>query len=429
MRPGDTLGPYRVEGKLGEGGMGAVFRARDPRLDRPVAVKLLLDEAAGDPSRRERFLLEARAIAALAHPNIVTIYSVEEDAGRVFLTMEYVEGRTIAALIPAGGMALDRLLALAIPLADAIAAAHQKSIVHRDLKPSNVMVSHDGRVKVLDFGLAKLLDPSTVDGAVTMAAPAPITADGVVLGTIAYMAPEQAEGRLVDHRADIFALGVILYEMATGRRPFIGESSAALIASILRDMPPPVTEVNAAMPGEFARIVRRCLAKDPTRRYQTALDVRNELEELQRDLPSGQSSGSHVPSSGAGVHSANGAPPSSPSAAPASAPPPAQAPASSPGAAPRRSWLLPAGIGAVAVVVLLLGLKLPRPVSAPQPGAVPQLVERQVTSNPAEDPVWYVGISPDGKYMAYGDHEGVHLRLVDTGETRTIPAPEGICYT
>jgi serine/threonine protein kinase len=393
----DRLGPYEVLGLLGQGGMGTVYRARDPRLDRAVAIKVLLDERSGDVSRRERFLLEARAVAALTHPNIVSIYSVEEDADRIFLTMEYVEGRTLRDLIPSTGMALDSLLALAIPLADAIAAAHQKGIIHRDLKPSNIMVSTEGRLKVLDFGLAKLLDSTSPDDTATRAAPSPLTSEGVILGTMAYMAPEQAEGRRVDHRTDIFSLGVILYEMATGRRPFAGDTSAALVAAILRDMPIPVTDINTAMPAECARIVRRCLAKDPTRRYQTAIDVRNELEELKRDAESSQSAAVRV------------GPPAS--------------------ARRGRRWLVPTIVVAGAAAVALAGYVALRSSQSAQPPALPRMAERQVTTNPAEDPVWYATISPDGKYLAYGDYSGIHLRLIDTGETRTIPVPEGICFT
>jgi serine/threonine protein kinase len=401
----ERIGPYEILGLLGRGGMGAVYRARDPRLERSVALKVLLDETADDPLRRERFTLEARAIAALTHPNIVSIYSVEEDAGRIFLTMEYVEGGTLADAIPKSGMTLDNLLTLAIPLADAIASAHQKGIIHRDLKPSNIMVSSEGRLKVLDFGLAKLRESTAPDGSITRAAPVPITGDGIILGTMAYMAPEQAEGRPADHRTDIFALGVILYEMATGKRPFAGDTSAALIAAILRDMPAPVTEINAAMPAEFARIVRRCLAKDPTRRYQTALDVRNELEDLRREVESGQSAAARIQTQPTG--------PTAPPAKPA-----------------RPRWLIPGGVAAgLALVALVAYVALRSRENQPLPSAVPQFTERQVTSNPAEDPVWYSSISPDGRYVAYGDFSGIHVRLIDTGETRTIPVPEGICFT
>jgi eukaryotic-like serine/threonine-protein kinase len=412
-----NIGPYEVQGVLGQGGMGVVYRARDPRLDRTIALKVLLDDSAGDASRRERFLVEARAVAAFTHPNIVTVHSVEEAAGRVFLTMEYIEGRTLADIIPKAGLSLGDLLDLAIPLADAIAAAHQKGIVHRDLKPSNIMVSHDGRLKVLDFGLAKLRESTPLAGSDTRMAAGPITADGVILGTVAYMAPEQAEGRAVDHRADIFALGVILYEMATGRRPFAGDTSASLIAAILRDMPPPVTEINAAMPAEFARIVRRTLAKDPSRRYQTALDVRNELEELKREA-------------GASFATSSGRVPAAPEMTGAVAP---LSSASGVQAAPRRRrWMVPAAIVAATAVVAMgayMILKPSRTRSSSSPAAGAEFVERQVTSNAAEDPVWYASISPDGKYVAYGDYSGIHLRLIDTGENRTIPVPAGICFT
>ncbi len=432
-----NIGPYEVLSKIGQGGMGAVYRARDPRLDRLVAIKLLLDDAASDPMRRERFLREARAAAGLTHPNIVTIHSVEEDAGRIFLTMEYVDGGTLSDAVQQGGMPLDRLLALAIPLTDAVAAAHERGIVHRDLKPSNVMIGRDARVKVLDFGLAKLREaPGPGPGSVTMAAPAPISVEGVILGTVAYMAPEQAEGRSVDHRTDIFALGVMLYEMATGRRPFVGDTTAALIAAILRDMPAPVTEVNADMPAELARIVRRCLAKDPTRRYQTALDVRTDLEELERDIGLTRADGR----AGATLDRSSGASNAHSSSAGSrpgrdlreDGPTPGSHRGTSSITVPARShrWVVPAVVSLL-LTAAVASLVVYRYESRQQTLAVatPSFLERQVTSNPAEDPVWYAAISPDGKYIAYGDFTGIHLRLIDTGETRTIPVPEGICFT
>ena len=280
---GKTLAHYEITGLLGKGGMGEVYRARDGRLKREVALKVLPSEMAADPHRLERFQREAETVAGLSHPNIVTLYSVEEVDGVHFLTMELVEGQTLDQLLPEGGLPLDRLLELAAPTADALRAAHQKGIVHRDLKPSNLMVDEEGRVKILDFGLAKLQPEAGVPEVSQLATEA-LTGQGVVMGTAPYMSPEQIEAGPIDHRSDIFSLGIILYEMATGRRPFKGDSAPALMSSILRDKPPSVTATREELPRQLGRIVRHCLEKDPNKRFQTARDIHYELEELRREL-------------------------------------------------------------------------------------------------------------------------------------------------
>ncbi|HVS03418.1 MAG TPA: protein kinase, partial [Thermoanaerobaculia bacterium] len=249
------------------------------------ALKVLPAELAGDAERLARLEREARALAALSHPNIVTIHSVEEAGGVRFLTMELVEGETLDRLIPAGGMVLDRLLGIAIPLADALAAAHAKGVLHRDLKPANVMVTEERRVKVLDFGLAKLAGERAPD--LTQAPTdtlGAMTWTGQILGTVPYMSPEQAQGRAVDARSDLFSLGAVLYEMATGRRPFGGDSAAEVLSAILRDEPSSASELRPELPRQLGRILRRCLAKDPERRFHLAKDLRNELEELREEL-------------------------------------------------------------------------------------------------------------------------------------------------
>ena len=291
-----TLGHYKVVAKLGEGGMGEVYRATDLRLGREVALKVLPANVAADPERIERFQREARAVAALNHPGIVTIYSVEEADEVHFLTMELVEGQSLDRLIPTGGLDVERIASIGQALAGALAAAHDKGIIHRDLKPANVMVTPDGAVKVLDFGLAKVVEPDAGDEAET--ATTLLTAAGVVMGTRPYMSPEQIQARPVDHRTDIFSLGVMLYEMATGHQPFHGPSSAELFASILRDSPPGVTEIRAELPADLSRVVRRCLEKDPRDRIQTARDVGNQLRERTRRTAPGETLEPVRPASG-----------------------------------------------------------------------------------------------------------------------------------
>ena len=280
---GRTLAHYRINSALGAGGMGEVYRATDTKLGRDVALKVLPSDMASDPDRLARFQREARAVAALNHPNVVTVYSVEESDNIHFITMELIEGLPLDRLIASDGLPVDQIVEIAGALAEALAAAHEKGIVHRDLKPSNVMVTKEGRVKVLDFGLAKDVGAEGANDATLTSAGR--TQAGMVMGTPAYMSPEQVSGRALDHRTDIFSLGVVLYEMATGRPPFVAPSSAELISSILRDSPPSVTELRADLPGDLARVIRRCLEKDPRHRVQTARDVSNEFRDMAQTAP------------------------------------------------------------------------------------------------------------------------------------------------
>jgi serine/threonine-protein kinase len=298
LTAGARLAHYEILGVLGAGGMGEVYRARDTRLGRDVAVKVLPDAVAADPDRLARFEREARAVAALSHPNIVVVHSIEEGEGLRFLTMELVDGQTLDTHVVPGGLPLERLLGLVIPLADAMATAHERGVVHRDLKPQNVMVTRDGRVKVLDFGLAKLVaadDPEPGSSAApTVAANTRI---GQVVGTVPYMAPEQLRGEAVDARADLFALGIIAYELATGRSPFAGATRADRTSSILRDAPDPITSHRSDLPADLDRIVARCLEKDPRARFPAAREVVSELRRLQA------APGSGAPEAAAGVRS------------------------------------------------------------------------------------------------------------------------------
>jgi serine/threonine protein kinase/tetratricopeptide (TPR) repeat protein len=291
---GQNLSHYRITAEIGAGGMGEVYRAEDTKLEREVALKVLPEEMASATDRLDRFRREAKTVAALNHPNIVTIFSVEEENGVHFLTMELVEGKTLDALLPSDGFSLDRFYDLAIPIADALASAHGRGIVHRDLKPANIMVTAEGnRVKVLDFGLAKLLESEVADGTTQLPTEA-LTQLGLVVGTPHYMSPEQAKGEVVDRRSDIFSLGVMLFEMATGQRPFQGASSVELLSSVLKDTPPLLTAIKPELPRHLGRVVGRCLEKAPIDRFQTARDVHNELRALRKETSSGPT---HPPSS------------------------------------------------------------------------------------------------------------------------------------
>lgn len=267
--------------------MGVVFLAEDERLHRKVALKTLPPGLAEEPQRLARFEREVKTVAALNHPNIVTIYSVEEADGKRFFTMEHVEGQTLSRLLPPGGLPPRELLKIAVPLADALAAAHAKGVQHRDLKPGNVMVNSDGRVKVLDFGLAKLREHDGTE-AMGLHPQTSLTQEGLAIGTLAYMAPEQLRMLATDPRADIFSLGVVLYEMATGHCPFRGQSTAEVISAILRDTPPRAYEQNYGIPPEVDSILRRCLEKEPEKRWNSAVELRDALAEVARAIALGQ---------------------------------------------------------------------------------------------------------------------------------------------
>jgi serine/threonine-protein kinase len=386
------LGPYEILEPLGAGGMGEVYRARDPRLKREVALKLLPPDLASEAERLERFQREAETLAALNHPHIVTIFSVEEAEGLRFLTMELVEGKSLTKLIPRGGLALPRFFQIAIPLTEAVSAAHEKGITHRDLKPGNVLVTEEDRVKVLDFGLAKLRPEAgaTEDSeAPTVSA----TDAGRVLGTAPYMSPEQAQGKAVDHRSDVFSLGIMLYEMVTGDRPFQGDTFAEVAASILRDTPPAVTERKADLPRDLGKLIKHCLEKEPTRRLQSVLDVRNELEELRREVGTGEA----LPSSGAPITARRAG-------------------------GKRRAWL--AGGAVVAALTLAVGLN------------VAGLRDRLRLGEAARGPVEAIAILPlqnlsgetDQEYFADGMTEALIAELGKVGALRVISRTSAMAY-
>ena len=271
LAPGTFLGPYEILGPLGTGGMGQVYRARDTRLGREVALKTLPESLAGDPERVSRLEREARATSSLNHPHIVTIHELGATAEHHYIVMELVDGKSISALLSEGALPAEKLLTLGAQVAEALAAAHEKGIVHRDLKPANVVVTADGRAKVLDFGLARYMPAAAAAHDATRTGP--LTGVGAVMGTVAYMSPEQAQGLAVDYRSDQFSLGVMLYEMATGQRPFDQDTAAATVAAILRDPPPSLRSLRSDLPTPLQWLIERCLAKDPRDRYGATRDL------------------------------------------------------------------------------------------------------------------------------------------------------------
>jgi len=394
---GETLGHYRIVQLLGKGGMGEVYLAEDTRLDRQVALKILPAELADDTERRARFEREAKAVASLNHPNIVTIHSVEEDRGIHFLTMEMVHGKSLSEIIPESGLPLSRFFDIAIPLADAVSTAHQSGVTHRDLKPDNIMMGDDGRLRVLDFGLAKLAETASGEEGPAEAPTQSVTQEGKVLGTVAYMSPEQAEGKPVDHRSDIFSLGIILYELATGQRPFKGDTSLSVLSSILRDTPGSVTDLNTRLPRQLGRIVRRCLQKEPDRRYQSAMDLRNELEELQEEVATGEV----TPIGQVGVP-----------------------------VAAEGGWKKLAVVAALIAGALGLAFGLwslfgrEETPTAPQASSFESMQIRPLTSTGNAS---LSAISPDGRYVAYVDDDGrnrtLRVKQVATGSDVEIVSP------
>src|SRR6266849_3599553 len=283
LGPRARLGPYEILLPLGAGGMGEVYKARDTRLDRVLALKILPPATALKSGRERRFIQEARAASSLNHPNIVHIYDVGEENGTHFIAMEYVAGVTLQKKI-GRGLGLPELLNYAIDMASALARAHAAGIVHRDLKPSNVMITTEGGAKILDFGVAKLLDPADDPETVTQTDVASRTGDNLPVGSVAYMSPEQAECRAIDARSDIFSFGAVVYEMATGSRAFPGDSTASTLAAVLREEPVPMARVASELPAELQRVVFRCLRKDPARRFQHMDDVGVAPQELKEEI-------------------------------------------------------------------------------------------------------------------------------------------------
>jgi serine/threonine protein kinase len=283
LSSGHRLGPYEILSPIGAGGMGEVLKAKDTRLQRTVAVKVLPSELASDAERRSRFEREAHAASALNHPNITTVFDIGEDEGTHYIVMELVEGKTLRELLDEGPLSTDKLLPIATQIAEGLAKAHGAGIVHRDIKPENVMVTDDRLVKILDFGLAKLVPQGSEEGS---EAPTEtrVTQQGVFMGTVPYMSPEQAASRRVDYRSDQFSFGSILYEMATGKRAFKKQTVPETLAAIIEEDPEPIRKLNEAVPGELSAILERCLAKDPAGRYESTGDLARELKSVPETL-------------------------------------------------------------------------------------------------------------------------------------------------
>src|SRR3984893_4206965 len=403
---GQIISHYRVLNKLGAGGMGVVYEAEDLSLGRRVALKFLPTDLAQNPQALERFKQEARAASSLNHHNICIIYEIGEAAGDYFIAMEMLDGKSLDKYIARSPLEPQEFLALAIQIADALDAAHRKGIIHRDIKPANIFVTARDQIKVLDFGLAKLAAERKLiaedAGATATPTAALLTSPGTVVGTVAYMSPEQARGKELDARTDLFSFGAVLYEMTTGRGPFEGETSAIIFEAILNREPVSPLQLNPELPPKIEEIICTAMEKERDLRYQSAAEIRAELKRLKRKTESGRA----APTTGSAV-----ATPPTPIAQPVG---------KRASGANRWLWAISA------VCVIALAVVLAWVIWSRSPIVRSELKQRQLTSNSVGNAVASGAISSDGKYLAYVDQAGVHVQLIASGDTQTVSQPESL---
>lgn len=424
---GLQIGAYKIVSLLGAGGMGEVYKAVDTRLNRPVAIKFLLSHLSARPDLRKRFEREARSISNLNHPHICTLYDIGQHEGCDFLVMEYLEGKTLAEQLKEGCLPVDQVLRYALQIGDALAQAHAQGVIHRDLKPGNIMLTSRG-AKLLDFGLAKLEAEPQPSGLTTIALAAEgksLTAEGIILGTLEYMAPEQLEGKEADARTDIFSFGTVIYEMATGRKAFTGESKASVIVRILTGEPPSVTSLQPLTPRELEEVVQKCLRKEPAERWQNAAEVTNRLRQISGNAASHSTLMSIPKTVKRGfTNEVAGRSTSLPIAEPSITQPPnvwSRLIRS-------RTWKL--SFVGILLAVVTASLILWRVRQQPgKPAEKPKEISlKPLTSYSWDSPVEWASISADGKYLAYCLKGKLFMQIIGSGEKRSIPLPDGF-YT